>query len=358
MINNNMSSKATIFKHTLMYEIETGVYRQSNKLPSERNLSLKHNISRSTVRQAMNELEENGIIIRRQPVGAFVTENALKIIASLQNSQTSLSVAFVIQDTAINNHLIESIFATCRQYMDKSIKMFVVFDTFKTPTLDNIDADIVVLYSCINRQRINKIKQQVNSLILLNRIDEEHNYITVDNFSGGTIMMEHLKGNGHQYIGCIGPIGNDNLSDFGQRFSGIERVCQSSGISLAHYSLALNNFADFTSACHWALDHLWHQMPEMTAVIGLYDEVALAIMNSLRFRGKKIPEDISVIGFDNHFYSQYMECPLSTVKYPAESIGVKLATFIENVKDGKSHTMQERIAPLLIDRYSVRNLAE
>ncbi|MTI49392.1 MAG: GntR family transcriptional regulator [Firmicutes bacterium] len=62
----------------ILNEIETGELKESDKLPSERELCEKYDISRSTVRQAMGELQKNGYIYKQQGKGIFVSPKALK----------------------------------------------------------------------------------------------------------------------------------------------------------------------------------------------------------------------------------------------------------------------------------------
>ena len=99
----------------------------------------------------------------------------------------------------------------------------------------------------------------------------------------------------------------------------------------------------------------------VTAISCLSDKIAMNIYAQATSHGMKIPDDFSVIGFDDQYYAQYTCPPLTTVKYPAEALGIRLAgVFNDHLTEltEKEQCINEVIKPILIKRQSVRNLTK
>lgn len=72
--------------------------------------------------------------------------------------------------------------------------------------------------------------------------------------------------------------------------------------------------------------------------------------------GLRVPDDISVIGFDDQYYAQFCTPPLTTVKYPAEAMGKLLADSLNSFLKNGEVQIQKTIMPILIKRQSVRKI--
>ncbi|MDF2669126.1 MAG: LacI family transcriptional regulator [Paenibacillus sp.] len=100
------------------------------------------------------------------------------------------------------------------------------------------------------------------------------------------------------------------------------------------------------------------QLPEPpTAIFACNDLTAFGVINELNAHGLKVPEHISVMGFDNIEFSQMITPALTTIKQPDYEMG-KLACnrLLEKLKDGSSQEIEVMLQPKLIVRNSVRSL--
>ena len=86
------------------------------------------------------------------------------------------------------------------------------------------------------------------------------------------------------------------------------------------------------------------------------DKIAMHIYSQIQAMNLEISEDISVIGFDDQYYARFCHPPLTTIKYPAEAMGKKLADFLNHVFEHGEIKLQETIMPVLIKRQSVKQL--
>lgn len=88
-----------------------------------------------------------------------------------------------------------------------------------------------------------------------------------------------------------------------------------------------------------------------SAVACANDEMASGAMNALREMGKRVPEDVSVIGFDNVDFASYLSPGLTTIDYPVTQIGTMAAHWVLDRVYGKgSHEFTHVVEPRLILR--------
>lgn len=117
--------------------------------------------------------------------------------------------------------------------------------------------------------------------------------------------------------------------------------------------MAEGNFQAFSG--EKCVDELFSRNVNFSAIACANDEMASGAINSLRKHGKRVPEDISVIGFDNVDFASYLTPKLTTVNYPVREIGAMASRWILNQAygDGKL-TMEHILSPKLIIRGTTR----
>lgn len=141
--------------------------------------------------------------------------------------------------------------------------------------------------------------------------------VLVDNVIAGRTATQHLIDLGHKRIGIItGEIGQPNAKD---RLMGYKQALQSAGIPVndalieyGDYSVESGVFCTYT---------LLKQDPRPTAIFCGSDNTAIGALKALRAESLSVPGDISIIGFDDIWYSEHLNPPLTTVKQPLEKMG-------------------------------------
>lgn len=97
--------------------------------------------------------------------------------------------------------------------------------------------------------------------------------------------------------------------------------------------------------------------PDVTAVFGCNDEVAIAVMQSARALGRRVPDELSVIGFDNILLAQHVTPPLSTMRIDKMGMGRLAAqSLLNRIEFPEAGQVRVVISPSLIERHSVRPL--
>ena len=95
--------------------------------------------------------------------------------------------------------------------------------------------------------------------------------------------------------------------------------------------------------------------PRPTAIFALSNTIGLGAIKAIREAGLRIPDDISIISFDNNIYMDYLTPPVSRVSQPVEEMA-KLATklLFESIESKKYTNIQLELSPELISRDSIR----
>ena len=139
---------------------------------------------------------------------------------------------------------------------------------------------------------------------------EDASCISVDNQKGGYLAAEHLAGLGHKKIGCIA--GGQYSWDSMERLEGFKAGLKKHGIELADSLIYHGNYT-LESGIECA-EKLLNQ--DVTAIFAFNDMMALGIMQVAAEKGTKIPEDVSIVGFDDILFSRFFPVPLTTVSQP------------------------------------------
>lgn len=156
-------------------------------------------------------------------------------------------------------------------------------------------------------------------VVLLDRNNAEYNCHTVmvNHFMGGYLATRYLISLGHRKIGCItGPM---NLETAYDRFCGYRSACEEAGIAVNKKLVVHGNYQMESGYKNCA--SLLEQ--DVTAIFACNDLMAYGVYNYLNEQKIKIPEEISLIGFDDISFSRLIGMPLTTVHQPVEDIGMR-----------------------------------
>ncbi|MDE8669215.1 LacI family DNA-binding transcriptional regulator [Pseudarthrobacter sp. H3Y2-7] len=177
-----------------------------------------------------------------------------------------------------------------------------------------------------------------------NGVPAEVDLITNDDDAGGALAAEHLLGLGHTKIGHLTGAGGAAA----HRRAGFEARARDSGADLriAGDSGGTSEEDGYASAC-WLLDH----HPETTAIFAANDTMALGAFGAIKARGRAVPADISVIGYDNSVLAKSRYLELTSVDNRSDLVGVEVAKVLLERIAGPSVSPQRRlIDPSLVVR--------
>lgn len=155
--------------------------------------------------------------------------------------------------------------------------------------------------------------------------------VTGDNFNGGRLAGEHLLGIDRQKIGFIGGPADD--LEVQQRQAGFESALKGAGRKIDQTFFDYGDFSNTSGA--EAMKRLLKKVPDLDAVFVNSDLMAIAAMEEIREHGRRVPEDIAVIGYDDLSISEHSNPPLTTIRQNVTLSGKLLAVnLIEYLQTG------------------------
>jgi LacI family transcriptional regulator len=156
-------------------------------------------------------------------------------------------------------------------------------------------------------------------LILVDRVLPELAVpsVSADNFAGARMAVEHLVSVGHQRIGCVQglPASSTNAA----RVSGFRSAILSSNLNLSDDSVCGDGYS-IESARNAALRLLSSPL-RPTAIVALGNLLALGVLQAARELNLTVPHDLSLIGFDDQPWLEWISPPLTTVAQPIDELG-------------------------------------
>ena len=166
--------------------------------------------------------------------------------------------------------------------------------------------------------------------------------VAVDQVAGARLATEHLLALGHETVWHVA--GPPDWLEAQDRVRGWREALEARGV-IAPPPLP----GDWSARSGYALGQL---LGAATAVFAANDQMALGVLRALHELGRRIPEDISVVGFDDIPEAAYFTPPLTTVRQRFDEIGRRaLGLLLEQVENG-TRRAGETVAPELIVRAS------
>lgn len=212
------------------------------------------------------------------------------------------------------------------------------------------DALILHVYAISDEYILSLREKSVPIVVIGRRIAEMENHcIDIDNEYGSYLATKAQIELGHRQLAYIsGPLWK---SDGKERLAGFKRALEEYGIPFQRGLLAEGDYEETSG--RQCMKRLLQQDLPFSALVCANDEMAAGAIVMARQRGLSIPDDLSVIGFDNVFFTRYMHPQLSTVDYPIDEMGRMAARCVLRDVYGKHGLdVRNRFEPALVRRGS------
>lgn len=158
--------------------------------------------------------------------------------------------------------------------------------------------------------------------------------VIVNHMQGGYAATKHLLGLGHRRIGCVtGPLA---LQDSKERYVGYQKALQEYGI-VCEPAWIFEGDYDWESGMR-AAEYFSRENLGVSAIFAFNDMSAYGVYNGLKKKGYSIPGEISLIGYDDIFFSEILDVPLTTVRQPVYDMGVEGVKLLLEEVDSGIHT--------------------
>ena len=217
--------------------------------------------------------------------------------------------------------------------------------------------DGIVFISVTNAQaNLDKLKETNVPFVIVDR--DEHagdtDLVLADNLTGGQVAVNHLFALGHTKIACIaGPSSSNPSAD---RVQGYKKALEENGAPFRPDYMASGDFR-FKSG-EKAMDQLLALSDPPTAVFVCNDMMAIGAIRSINQHGLSVPDDISLIGFDDSPIAEAVSPALTTISQPIENMAEKAMEILFRRMQGDvaDFPLQVVLDTKLIERDSCRKL--
>lgn len=215
----------------------------------------------------------------------------------------------------------------------------------------------ILLHSRITDDKtIIKWGEQIPGLVIINRFVPQiaSRCVWLDNISGGRMVAEYLISQGHKKIALI--TSDRKIGDAEDRIMGIQQAMSRAGLSIPEKNVIKISAGLDTGVV--GTTKLIESGVEYTAIIAFNDMVAIGAINALWDAGISVPEQVSVIGFDDVSFANICRPKLTTMLYPVKDmakyaidLSIKLTSKKdEESDDNKTHLFMAK----LVERASVK----
>jgi DNA-binding LacI/PurR family transcriptional regulator len=163
--------------------------------------------------------------------------------------------------------------------------------------------------------------------------------VDADNVGGARTAVAHLLGRGRRRVAAIA--GPQDMGVGVARLNGYRRALREAGLPVDESQIGYGDFSEASGAA--AMRTLLDRHPDLDAVFAASDLMAIGAMRVLRERGRSVPGDVAVVGFEDSVLARQTEPPLTTVHQPVEAMGREMARLLV------AHIRGEHVpAPLVV----------
>jgi len=176
-----------------------------------------------------------------------------------------------------------------------------------------------------------------------------NSFVVIDNIRGGFLATKHLIEQGYDTIGFIGASEESWYID--ERLQGYKMAFEQYGLSIREEFIRLSDFKQDTG--HKIICEMIDTGDYPRSVFAENDLLALGVMQGVRERGLRIPQDVAVVGFDDIPFAGFPEIQLSTIYQPKYEMGKKaVEVLIEQIESGRAAGTKIYLEPQLVVRGS------
>lgn len=198
------------------------------------------------------------------------------------------------------------------------------------------------------------LEEQGVPVVIVNRfIPEMHqSCIDIDNELGGKLATQYLLQKGHTEIACItGPL---DKSDARGRLQGYRVALEDAGLIYNEALISEAGFTEETGAI--ATKKLLKRNCRFSAIFASNDHMAFGAFEVLRSEGFSIPNDVSLVGFDDNLFARYLTPALTTINFPIEQMSIEAVQLTLQKLNKNKRDVNFKLNPTLVVRDSVKDL--
>src|SRR4030065_914247 len=210
----------------------------------------------------------------------------------------------------------------------------------------NKSVDGIIIAGKIPHNLLERLSSYKLPTVFVDYIPPTNSYplVLIDNIQGGLLATNHLINLGHKNIAFISSdISHPSFSD---RLNGYRQALESAKIPIKNNLIITNSNYQGRQAGFILANKIFTGNKEVTAVFAGNDAMAIGVMHYLNKKGYKVPEDVSVIGFDDIEADLLLDPSLSTIRVPKIELGVEALKLLVNTLKNKKSLPKKILVPV------------
>jgi GntR family transcriptional regulator of arabinose operon len=352
-------------KQEILSWFHTGRLKPNDQMPSENEIADQFQMSRQTVRQTFGELEQEGWLFRVQGKGTFVSNpqekkaQAVQMIGVLTTYISDYIFPHIVRgaESALRDKGYRLLLSSTDNDKEKEKECLTMMMSqplsglIIEPTKSAEGNPNLSYYLSLDYQKI--------PYIMINERYPEMDcpFIKVDDEAGGFLAAQHLIQLGHRKI--AGFFKTDDLQ-------GVNRL---KGFIRAHHQYQIPLLPEMvidyiteekqTKPLENAAILLSQQVDRPTGFVCYNDDLAIKLLEVIRRLGMNVPEDLSMVGFDDSSLATATEVKLTTLTHPKTEMGIAAANLLIDMIENKTterDAIQRVFSPELVIRASTKEL--
>ncbi len=315
-------------------------------------LNYKGNVSQKTRNVVLNYVKKIG----------FVPDSSARILKAKRSS--TLGIVFSdIAHFGLEHPFFSSVLQNFKNYVEKlGYEIVFIVDSignqelsyYKWCRVKKVDGVLIVTGNINRPNIIELVNSDIPSVSTDIYMDNLYSVIS-DDYMGVKLALDYAFDLGHKLIGCIsGPL---TTRAYYERLDALENILKDDyQIDFSREYFAEAKSYGYTGGYNATKEMLKKAKKVPEFIFAFSDELAFGVIRSLEEAGYRVPEDVSVMGFDDVYFAKRFTPALTTIRQDKEQIGERAAKKLLDIIDGKEKPVVqvERIPVSLVIRDSVK----
>lgn len=361
-----------IILEDLKARILNGEFKADQQLPTEVELAEQSGVSRITSKRALIELEREGLIYRKRGSGSYVkkqdNEHKLPEFTAMHSMSNPNPIISMILPYLATNEL--EYIQGASEYLDsKGYYLSIHYSNWdknkekelllRVPKIGSRGIILYPMSTMINIDVLNALYWNNYPLIMIDQYIESLPVTSVvsDNLEGGYQATKKLIDLEHKRIAFISSISIEYRSSVRDRYQGYCKALRDHHLPVDP-ELIITDFyeeADEQEDKNAFYKSMISRLMNIgvTAIQVEHDHLAVDLLRSALDMGIRVPDQLSIVGFDDHMISRLVEVPLTTISQDCKEIGRRAAELIVQQIQSPDKAAQQITVPVrLIERGS------
>lgn len=325
-----MAAKYQDLADLLREELLKNRHSQRYKFPTEAELAQRYRMSRQTVRHALALLSQEGLIESRQGSGTFATgkppelhSNQVAVMTSFLDDYIFPTILHDAQSVFTQEGYSTAVYATENRV---SKEREILTGLLRNPVRGLLAEGTKTALPNPNADLYLKLRREGIPTVFLHGAYSElsgNPCVSDDNYAGGYQLAQYLIEKGHRSVAGI--FKSDDVQG-PQRYHGVICAIRDMGLPIKDNHFRWYDTYDREELLIEKNTQLLRRfieqcLSEVTAVVCYNDEIAFLLIQELTRIGKRIPQDVAIVSFDNSYYSQIGAVHITSLAHKGSRLG-------------------------------------